>query len=46
MHWQTVVMIKRRGKEIFFFLKEGEFLSLENIVDVEIHNQNQNGSQE
>ena len=39
MDYETIAIIHRKGKAIYFFLKEGQILSYENIVDVEIHNQ-------
>lgn len=39
MEYGNIVIIKRKSKCIVFFLKEGESMSLENIIDVEVHNQ-------
>jgi hypothetical protein len=36
MEYNTIVTIQRKDKIIIFFLREGEDLSSENIVDVEI----------
>ena len=39
MEYKTLIQISRKKKTIIFFLKEGEKLDLDNIVDVEIYNQ-------
>lgn len=37
MQYQTVIFIQRQDKDICIFLKRGEHLSLENIVDVRVY---------
>jgi hypothetical protein len=37
MEYKTIVTIHRKGKAISLFLKEGESLTYENIVDVQIN---------
>ena len=39
MEYKSILQISRKQKTIVFFLKEGEKLDLDNIVDVEIYNQ-------
>jgi hypothetical protein len=39
MEYTTILQISRKEKTIIFFLKEGEKLDLDNIVDVEVYNQ-------
>jgi hypothetical protein len=46
MEYKTCVTIHKKGKSITFFLKEGENLSYENIVDVEVHNQPERSKRE
>lgn len=36
MKYKTIINFHRKNKNISLFLKEGESLSLENIIDVEI----------
>lgn len=39
MEYKTILQLSRKQKTIVFFLKEGEKLDLDNIVDVEVYNQ-------
>ena len=39
MEYKSILQISRKQKTIVFFLKEGEKLDLDNIVDVEVYNQ-------
>lgn len=39
MEYETIIQISKKEKTIIFFLKEGERLDLDNIVDVEVYNQ-------
>ena len=37
MNYSTIVIIHRNHKSITFFLADGESLSWDNIIDVEVH---------
>lgn len=45
MEYDMLITIQRKNKEIVFFIK-GDFLSVDNIVDVEIHNQPERSKRE
>jgi len=46
MEYKTISTIERKGKAISFFLKEGEHLTYENIVDVAVHHQPERSKRE
>ena len=46
MNGKTLIHIQRNGKDICFLLKEGEPLSLENIVDVFVFDQPERSKRE
>lgn len=39
MEYTSILQLSRKQKTIIFFLKEGEKLDIDNIVDVEVYNQ-------
>jgi hypothetical protein len=39
VEYNNILILERKGKQIIFLLGDGESLSLDNIVDVLIHDQ-------